>query len=199
MQLLLMQEFNLGKPWEKNQGIQPHVELMPPCGCIARLYRWQLVDGEFMHRNNRNSIVWYWRFGDEKPNQGGSVCRRSGFSHSSFDSECFNFFLPRGSKSLVLDIYGRNFITGVPNGHYHWLCGCVRRTDWWRFKYFIPPGSLFLLCLHPQIVMYCRRTLSHIRSPPTPWWMKNVICRVILLETWYIDTSKPGLEVPPQW
>ena len=89
MELLLMQNFNFSKTWVKNQGIQPHTDRMPPCGCIARLYRRQLVDGEFLHRNGRISIVWYWWFGDEKRTQGGSVCRCSGFSRPSFDSYFF--------------------------------------------------------------------------------------------------------------
>ena len=44
IELLLMPNFNCSKPWVKNQGIQPHAERMPPCGCISRLYRRQLVD-----------------------------------------------------------------------------------------------------------------------------------------------------------
>ena len=43
----------LRKPWVKNQGIQPHTDHMPPCGCIARFYRWHLADGEFLHHNGR--------------------------------------------------------------------------------------------------------------------------------------------------
>ena len=49
MELLLMQKINFSKPWVKNQRIQPHADRMPPCGCIAQLYRWQIVDGEFLH------------------------------------------------------------------------------------------------------------------------------------------------------
>ena len=62
----------------------------------VRLYRpiVQTSDsrGAFLHHNCRNSIVWYWRFGDEKPTRGGSFCRHSGFSRPSFDSDFFDLF-----------------------------------------------------------------------------------------------------------
>ena len=51
-----MQNCNFSKPWVKNQRILPHAERMPPCVCIARLYRRQLVDGKFLHRNGRIRI-----------------------------------------------------------------------------------------------------------------------------------------------
>ena len=75
-----MPKFNFSKPWVKNQGINPHAERMPSCGYITRLYRRQLVDGEFMHRKGGIRIWRYWWFSDEKRNRGGTVCCRSGFA-----------------------------------------------------------------------------------------------------------------------
>ena len=56
IELLLMHEFNFIKPSVKSQGIHPHVEHMPPWGCIAWLFRRQLVDEEFLHHNVRIRI-----------------------------------------------------------------------------------------------------------------------------------------------
>ena len=56
MGLLPTQNFIFSKPWVENQGIQPHAERMPLCGCIARLHRRKLVYGECLHHNVRIRI-----------------------------------------------------------------------------------------------------------------------------------------------
>ena len=140
--LLLIPKFNFSKPWVKNQGIQPHVECMPPCGCIARLYRRHLVDREFLHRNGSIKIGLYWWFGDDKRNWGGNVCFCSGFSRFSFYSEVF---LPRGSESWVLEIYGWNFINGPPNLNRQRvkLTNSLKCTSVQKYWIFAPAANIY--------------------------------------------------------